>query len=117
MNAGQVKRTPHPFGHKINKHLRPYFVGSCRSLIDEGYHREATIWVTPFYLASTGIIKADGTSDQAAQLAPRLDRFLREPGVGTPEETAAKVDKAHNVYSLIGAVADEIVATTPQIVD
>ena len=115
--AVQVKRTPHPFGHKIHKHLRPYFVGSCRSLMDEGYHREATLWLTPFYLASTDIIKTDGTPDQATQLAQRLDQFLIGLGIGSPEEIAAKVERAKMVYSRIGTVADEIVTTNPNIID
>jgi len=115
--AVQVKRTPHPFGHKIYKHLRPYFVGSCRSLMDEGYHREASIWVTPFYLASMDIIMTDGTADQAAQLAPRLDRYLNELVIGAPEETSAKIERAKQVYGRIGVIADKIVATNPNITD
>ena len=34
--AVTVRRSPHPFQHKLYPHLRPYLVESCRSLIAEG---------------------------------------------------------------------------------
>lgn len=39
--AVRVKRTPHPFGHKMYAHLRPYLVGGSQEMMDEGYCREA----------------------------------------------------------------------------
>jgi hypothetical protein len=58
--AVAVKRAPRPFGHKLYAHLRPYFVDSCRALLDEGHSREALLWLTPFYHASTDVILAEG---------------------------------------------------------
>src|SRR4051794_5902819 len=50
--AVEIRRTPHPFQHKLHRHLRSYFVDSCQSMIDEGYYREALGWTTPYVLSS-----------------------------------------------------------------
>lgn len=38
-HAVEVKRTPFPFGHKFHRHLRPYFVETCKSLLPTAIRR------------------------------------------------------------------------------
>jgi hypothetical protein len=47
--AVKVRRTPHPFQHKLNAHQRGYFVEKYRSLMDAGLVELAVGWMLAFY--------------------------------------------------------------------
>ncbi len=115
--AVAVRRTPHPFQHKLNAHLRPYFVDSCQAMIDEGYHREALGWITPFYCASTDVLLADGTDAEVPIAAKRRDDFLSALGFGDPALLGERFVDAGRVSDEIFALADRLVAENPAITD
>jgi hypothetical protein len=115
--AAQVKRSPHPFGHKIHAHLKPYFVQSCRSLLAEGYYREAAAWVVPFYTAATAIIMTDGPDAEKPKFAARLGRFFVDLGAETKQMLDARLAQAQVVHGKLSDLADHIVATNPAIID
>ena len=108
--AVTVRRSPHPFQHKLYPHLRPYFVESCRSLLAEGNHREALLWLTPFYHASTDIILADGPAGVRDMFAERHAGFLADLGLGTEAERAARIEQVQEISELILTLAESIVA-------
>lgn len=115
--AVQVRRTPHPFQHKLQAHLRPYFVAACRKMLDEGQHREALGWLLPFYLSSTDVILADGPETEKPRFAARQAGFLDALGMATVEARAERLAHAQRLYPRFFALAEEIVATHPGIVD
>ena len=115
--AIEVHKTPHPFQHKLNRHLRPYFVESCQRLIDEGYYREALFWTTPFVLAAIDVILADGKEDEKPPFAAMQQGVLDTLGMADDDARAAKFAQARQLHKKIFALADEIVATNPNIVD
>jgi len=84
--AVESRRTPHPFQHKFFPHLRRYFVDSCHEMIDEGYHREAAGWATPFVLTAADIIRVDGP--ESAQLLADSTRgaLLGDLGMSDSEQ-------------------------------
>ncbi len=114
--AVQVKKTPMPFGHKIRAHLRPYFVGSCRAMLEDGFYREAGIWATPFYIASCNTMLADGPDDMKPVYAQKLDVFMRTYGMATLDSDALWAQAA-SIYDDYFALADQIVDGNPAIVD
>lgn len=113
--AVTVRRTPHPFQHKLHAHLRPYFVESCRTLLADGYHREALLWLTPFYLSSTDVILADGPEAERPAFAARHAAFLAALGMDTAEAIDTKYAAANHVHDQIFALADDIIAAHPAI--
>ena len=115
--AVEVKRSPHPFQHKLHRHLRPYFVDTCRGMLNEGYHREALCWVIPFHLASTDVILADGPEAEKPRFADRQVGLLKELGLDTAAARAARFEQANRLYDQIFALAHEIVANHPGVVD
>lgn len=115
--AVAVRRTPHPFQHKLHAHLPPYFVESCQGMLDEGYHREALGWVIPFACAATDVVLVDGPEAERAQSDERRAGLLREIGMETAEARATKFDQAIDLYDRFFALAEEIVAIHPGIVD
>jgi hypothetical protein len=109
--AVQVRHSPHPFQHKLHEHLRPYFVDSCQSLLDEGYHREALGWVLPFYTAATDVVLADGPEEVKERFAERYAGFLEDLGMDTAASRAARFDRANRLYERCFALASEITAS------
>lgn len=114
--AVQIRQTPHPFQHKLHAHLRPYFVNKCRRLLATGHPREALSWVLPFYLSSCDVIMADGTAAQKEFYAKRADRFLQRLGIDSVASQQAKWTESRRLGEAIFSLADEIIASHPDIV-
>ncbi|GAC1408344.1 MAG: hypothetical protein NVSMB49_28520 [Ktedonobacteraceae bacterium] len=115
--AVHVRRTPHPFQHKLHSHLKPYFIDSCKSLMDEGYHREAMAWLIPLYLAATDVIMVDGPDVEKPAFAARSSRLLRDMGMDTEEARIARMEQANTLYDQCFTLASDIIANHPDIVD
>lgn len=113
--AAPLRRTPHPFQHKLHAHLRPYFVASCRAMLDAGDHREALAWLAAYYLACCDVLLADGPAAERPSYAARRDAFLAELGVDGAGAFDARLARAAQAACF--ALADEIVATHPDVVD
>jgi hypothetical protein len=114
--AVAIRRTPIPFGHKLHPHLHPYFVETCQGMIDEGYHREALGWTTPFVLAASDIIKFDGDEAENPHNAALQMRLLETLGLADDDAREARFAQATSLYEQYFALADEIVATNPAVV-
>ena len=108
---------PGPFRHKLRPHLRPYFVETCRSMLAEGHQPESLAWLTPYYLTATDVIVDTGAEADRSRFSARQAAFLRELGLDTAEARAAAFEALSRVSARIFALADEIVARHPDIVD
>lgn len=115
--AVTVHRSPHPFEHKLLAHQRPYFVESCRSLIADGYHREALRLVTAFYFSACQVIVRDGPQEVKPVYAARLAQMLREMGMATDAQCDQAVMRARRWHDACFALARQIADVHPGIVD
>jgi hypothetical protein len=115
--AVPVYRTPHPFGHKLHAYLRPYFVDSCRSMLDEGFHREAMCWIIAYVCSATDVLRADGPEARRAESAALCDALLRDLGLDRPEARAEAFARAARVHDACFALAGEIIARHPCVTD
>jgi hypothetical protein len=115
--AVQVRRTPHPFQHKLQAHLRPYFVAACRNMLAAGQVAEALGWLLPFYLSSTDVILADGPEAEKQRFAARQAGLLDALGMATATARAERFARAERLFPRFFALAEEIVASHPAIVD
>lgn len=115
--AVAVQVSPHPFQHKLNPHQRAYFLHCCRRMIDEGYHREALGWATPFYGASTDVLLADGPETERPEIEGRRAAMLRLLERATTTERAGLVVRAERVTAEVFALAERLIAIHPEIRD
>jgi hypothetical protein len=115
--AVEVRTTPHPFQHKLHRHLRSYFVEACRGMLAEGYHREALCWIQPFCTSSCDVILTDGPDAEKPRFAERQARFLTRFGSESAAARECRFARARRLYDRIFALADEIAAGHPDIVD
>ncbi len=115
--AVPIRRTPNSFQHKLHAHMRPYFVESCRAMLDAGNHREALGWVMAYSLACYEVMLADGPEVERPTWAARQAALLAELGITSEADMEARVEQARGVQATCFAVADEIVLTHAGIVE
>lgn len=115
--AVDVRQKPHPFQHKLHRHLLPYYVEASREMLLAGDHREAFGWAATFYSASVDVILADGPEDVKPHFAARQAALLRPFGAVSDEARARRLTRATRLYDRVFALAEEIIATNPVIVD
>jgi len=115
--AVEVGRTPGPFRHKLHRHLRPYLVDSCLAMLAEGRHREALAWATAVHLAAGDVLLDDGPEGDKSLVAFRQARLLKDLGLETAVARTQAVTDLRRVHDRIFALADDIAARHPAIVD
>ncbi len=115
--AVAVRRTPHPFQHKLHRHLRPYFVESARGMLRDGFHREAMAWVVAFAVGTTDVVLADGPEEVKPELARRRATLLGELGLVDDADRTAAFARAERLYDRAFALAREMVDRHPGTID
>ena len=115
--AVAVKRTPHPFEHKMHAHLRPYFIDSCAAMTADGNHREALCWLTPCICAGVDVIVADGDEADKARFVALREELLHDIGFDSPDAGDRKLSQAMALAERVFALADELIAANPRITD
>jgi hypothetical protein len=115
--AVKVKRSPHPFGHKMYAHLRPYLVGGSQEMMDEGYYREAMGWTMAFYVASIQIIQIDAPSQITTSMQTKFDECMRQFGLDGTVTWETRIEEAKAIFREVFILADKIIACNPAIFD
>jgi len=115
--AVQIRKTPHPFQHKLHAHLRPYFTGKYQRLFDAGYTTDAMAILLPFYISSLDVIVADGTPSQKAHYEQQRCNLLQALGIDSIEIQQARWAESRKIGRAIFALAYKIANTNPDIKD
>lgn len=111
--AVEVTRTAIPYGFKLHPHVRPYLVDGFQELIQEGHHREVTLWIMLMLIISNSAIQLDAPDAEKPLFQARLERLLQEIGLGTPHDVEAHLQGARELASNIFMLADEMVEHLP----
>jgi hypothetical protein len=115
--AVKVKRTPHPFGHKMYAHLRPYLVEGSQEMMDEGYCREAVGWTKAFYSSSMQIIQIDAPSQLTSDMQAKFDECMSQLWLDGAVPWETRMEEAKAIFREVFMLADEIIACNPAIFD
>jgi hypothetical protein len=115
--AVKVKRSPHPFGHKMYAHLRPYLVGGSKEMMGEGYYREAAGWTMAFYGSSIQIIQTDAPSQLTSTMQAKFGECMRQLGLDGTVHWETRIEEAKAIFREVFILADEIIAYNPAIFD
>ena len=115
--AVKVKRSPHPFGHKMYAHLRPYLVGGSQEMIDEGYYLEAMGWTMAFYGNSMQIIQTDAPSQLTSKMQAKFDECMSQFVLDQAVPWKTRIEEAKATFCEAFLLADEIIACNPAIFD
>ncbi len=115
--AVQVTRAPTPGSFKLHPHVRPYLVDGAQEIIDEGYPREAMLWIWFGLAISNGAIQADAPEDEKPHFQAMADQLYADMGWSTLQDVASHLPQARELAEEVVRVADAIVARQPDIVD
>jgi hypothetical protein len=113
--AVEVTRTPFQFQFKLHPHVKPYFIEGSREMIEEGYHREAVLWIAAGTLISTYAIQLDAPENDKPPFLAAAYRLLSDLGLTTPEEIESRVQQAKALTDRVYKVADFIVNENSEI--
>lgn len=108
-----IQRSPFYFAHKMQPHLRPYFVDTCHAMLAQGLHREALVWTVPFHLAATDIILVDGEEPERPGAVECQHTLLHLLGMDTPEGRADRWEQAERLHEACFAIADQVALRHP----
>jgi hypothetical protein len=108
--AVKVKRTPHPFGHKMYAHLRPYLVEGAQEMIEEGYYREAMGWTMAFYSGAMQIIQIDAPTHFTPHMQAKFDECRSQFGLNSAFSSEERIARAKVLFLEAFILADEILA-------
>jgi hypothetical protein len=86
-------------------------------MIDQGFHREALVWCTPFAIAAMQIILMDGPDANKPKFAARLAALVDELGFGTDAACDQKIAQAPEARDQLFALARKVIAANPDIRD
>ena len=115
--AVKVKRTPHPFGHKMYAHLRPYLVEGAQEMIEEGYYREAMGWTMAFYSGAMQIIQIDAPAHLTPHMQAKFDECMKQFGLDGTVHWETRIEEAKAIFREVFILADKIIACNPAIFD
>jgi len=115
--AVKVRRSPHPFQHKLNPHQRGYFVDKCRSLLDAGLVEQAVGWMLAFYGSSINVILADGPDEVKPKYAARLKLLMEMLGIDSPGELDERYLRMKDLDEQFFKLAGEMIHGNPNIFD
>lgn len=106
-----------PFAHKLHAHLKPYFVETCRDMLEDGDVPEAMGWIVPYHLSTVDLLLSHGPEDERRTLEAQQRTLLRALGLETDAERDAASKRLRRLGRHIFALADDMVITNPVIVD
>jgi hypothetical protein len=115
--AVQVRRSPHPFQHKLNPHQRTYFVEKCRSLITAGLMDPAVGWLLAYYVAAIGVILTDGPEDVKPLYTGRRNRLLHLLSIEKAQARAERFARIERLDEHVFGLVDAIIEGNPRVTD
>jgi len=115
--AVEVKRRPHPFGHKMYAHLRPYLVEGAQEMMGEGYYREAVGWTMAYYVYSMQVIQIDAPSKLTTSMQAKFDECMSQLGLNGATAWEERIARVKALFGEIFILADEIIGCNQAIFD
>jgi hypothetical protein len=115
--AVEVKQTPIPYGFKLQSYVKPYFIDGAKEMIDEGFHREALLWISAGILISTNAIQIDASEEEKPIFLANAYRLLSDLGLTTSEDIESRIQQARALTDRVFKVADTIVSQNSEILE
>ena len=113
--AVEVYSTPHPFGFKFQKHVRPYFVEGAQEMVDEGYHREAMCWILGIHCIAFSVIQNDAPDEEKPKFYAKLDQLLQELGLGDADTWPCRKQQVLSFAEEIFEFTEDFIKRNPKI--
>jgi hypothetical protein len=108
--AVAVKRTFVPYSFKVQAHVRPYVDEAIAELIDEGHHREATLYLALPFSTTNAVVRNDASDADKLTTQTEFDRLLDDLDLLVPRDWAGRVERIRGLAAELEQIADRRVA-------
>lgn len=115
--AKAVRKTPFLMAFNISDFARPIVIGGGQELIDQGFHREAMVWIAFMHTLCCTALQNDAREEVVARFAPGYHRLLVALGVPTHDDLMVRREQIGQLVPELWRVTEHIVETNPAISD
>lgn len=112
-----VRQQSVPFDWMLNARVRDHLYNGTLATIAEGAHREAVFWMLRFFYTALVAIQRDGTPHDKLIHGTRLMRFLGVLGLESEAGLQTRMALCEALIGNIRAYVEEVVETSPLLVD
>ena len=113
--AIEIIRSP-SMADLISPLARPVVIDGSRELIDDGYHREALIWIVTMRTICQQIILQDAPEEEQQKYGVKHDDIMAELGFHSADDFQEREEVIKRLLEEVMQVADQIVETNPKII-
>jgi hypothetical protein len=115
--AAGVATTPFVFSSDISTVARPIGIDGSRDLIERGFHREAVFWIVATYARCQTILYHDAPGELHDRFDAGFRSLLGDLGIRSSADILERARRVEASKSRIWAVAEAIMAATPEVRD
>lgn len=112
--AVEIAQSP-SIGDFVNITARPVVIAGSWELIEDGFHREAMLWILSMRALCQATIEKDASDREKAQYAQRYKEFLVELGLASVEDSKKRAQYGERLLEEVMQVAEEIIETNPKV--
>lgn len=113
--ALRVKRSPIPFGFKLEPHVRRYLIDGSREMIEEGYYREAMFWIFIGIFVSNLAVQADAADEDKLHFGSEFMSILRELKFETMEDCETRLGEIKELSEEVFRAVESFIDGNPEI--
>lgn len=113
--ALEILKSPSQFGF-IDPISRPFVIKGSWEMINDGFHREAMIWIMCMLAECQKTIDQDGSDEEKQKYLERYEKLLAELGFRTEQDFQKRVEDGIKLLGKVIQVTEQMVETNQQIV-
>jgi hypothetical protein len=112
--ALEIARSP-SLGDFCSTAARPIAIDGAWELVEDGYHREAMLWIMCMRAVCQATIDKDAPDREKAQHTQRYKAFLAELGLGSAKDLQERAQYGERLLDEVMHVAEQIIDTNPDV--
>jgi hypothetical protein len=110
--AVKIIRTPFAGDLEVCKAARPTVIDGTRSLLEQGYHREAMYWIVICRSWTQGVMENDAPRDEKMHFEKKYRSLLSALGYGSADDLERKTAATKLLMPKVMKVAEKIAEKT-----
>ena len=114
--AIEIVRSP-SIGDFVSIAARPVAIAGSWELIEDGFHREAMLWILGMRAVCQATIQQDASAEEEAQHVQAYQKFLVELGLRSVEDLRRRAEHGECLLQEVIRVAEEVMETNPEVVE
>ena len=111
----EIARSP-SMGDYINAISRPVVIEGARELLNDGFHREAMVWIGSMRTICQQTILRDVPGEEQMYFSEQYEKLLAKLGLHSLDDFRKRAEDGQQLLEELMRVAEQIVETNPKII-